>query len=72
MLDLYKKYYNWIDRSIYEGKSLEECEELQEENKKKYGLNHVLRKDAPPEAVAAWEEDCRQTREADAEGLILN
>ena len=72
MIDLYKKYCDWIDESVYEGLTDEEYEELREEHHEKYGLLDVLRPDAPPEAVEAWKEDCRLTKEAEAEGKILD
>ncbi len=72
MGELYKKYCDWIDWSVYEGLDDDEGDALEEEHFKKYGLNHVLRKDAPPEAVAAWEEDARQSRNAAARGMIID
>lgn len=72
MGDLYKQYCDWIDWSIYEGLSEEESDELEEKNRKKYGLNHILRADAPLEAVKAWREDARRTREADKKGEIID
>ena len=71
-MDLYKEYYDYIDWSVYDGLSLEEQEALEEEHRKKYGLNHVLKPDAPPEAVEAWKEDARRTREADQKGEIID
>ncbi len=72
MGDYYSKYYKWIDWSVYDGLSIEEQDELEEEHIKKYGLNHILRPDAPQEAVEAWEADCKQTREAAKRGVIIN
>ena len=72
MRDFYKEYYDWIDWSVYEGLSDEESDELEAEHVKKYGLNHVLRSDAPPEAVAAWKADAEQTKEARKRGEIIN
>lgn len=71
-MDLYKEYCDWIDWSVYDGLSLEEQEDLEEEHKRKYGLNHILRKDAPPEAVRAWREDALRTRKADKKGLVID
>lgn len=72
MDDLYKKYYDWIDWSIYDGLSDEEREEVEEKNRQKYGINHILKAGAPLEALLAWKEDAMQTREADKEGKINN
>lgn len=72
MLSYYEIYYDWIDWSVYDGLSMEEQEELEEEHAKKYGLNHVLRPDAPPEAVEAWKADAELTREADKRGEIID
>ena len=72
MGDLYEIYSPYIDWEIYEGLSDEEVEELQEKNFKKYGLNHILRADAPLEAVKAWREDAKRTKAARKEGKILN
>ena len=71
-MDHYKEYYDWIDWSVYDGLSTEEQDKLEEEHRKKYGVNHVLKPNAPYEAVLAWREDGRQTREADKKGFILN
>ena len=72
MDDLYKKYYDWIDWSVYDGLSVDEQDELEEKHREKYGLNHILKPGAPLEAVMAWREDARRTREADKEGDIIN
>jgi len=72
MDDLYKAYYDWIDWSLYDGLSDDEQEELEEKNRKKYGLNHILKPGAPLSAVKAWREDARRTREADKEGIVIN
>ena len=61
-----------IVRNFYDGLDDEESDALEEEHLKKYGLNHILRKDAPPEAVAAWKEDARQSKEADARGMTID
>ena len=72
MLSLFKQYYDWIDDSIYDGLTEEEADALEGRIEEKYGLLHILRKDAPPEAVAAWKEDSRVTMEAKKQGLILD
>lgn len=72
MPDYYKLYCDWIDWSVYDGLSDEEQDELEAEHVEKYGLNHILRPDAPKEAVEAWEADAKQTREAEERGVILN
>ena len=72
MPDYYKLYYDWIDWSVYEGLSDEEQDELEEEHIEKYGVNHILKKDAPREAVEAWKKDCEQTILARAKGEIIN
>jgi hypothetical protein len=72
MDDLFKQYYDWIDWDMFEGLSEEEQEALEEKNRKKYGLNYILKPGAPLEAIKAWKEDARQTREAEAKGEILN
>ena len=69
---LFAQYYDWIDWSVYEGLSLEEQDELEEEHRRKFGLNHILKVDAPQSAVEAWEEDARRTREADKKGVIID
>ena len=71
-LELFKRYNDWIDWSVYDGLDLEEADALEEEHAEKYGVSHVLRPDAPPEAVAAWDEDCRQTKKAREEGIIID
>lgn len=76
LLDL---YFKWIDYSIFDGldpdnndedyaKYCEICDKLSA----KYGVECVLRPDAPPEAVAAWKEDGRRTAEAAAQGYIID
>lgn len=72
MNDLYKLYYDWIDWEMFDGLSDEETEELENKNRDKYGLNYILKPGAPLEAVNAWKEDARRTREAEKEGKILN
>ena len=72
MPDYYKIYYDWIDWSVYDGLTEDERDELEAEHHEKYGLNHVLRPDAPKEAVEAWELDAAQTRRAEKAGEILN
>ena len=72
MIDLYKKYYDWIDWSVYDGLDVDEQDELEQEHVRKYGLNHILKPDAPPEAVAAWKEDARVTKEAASRGEIVD
>ena len=72
MNDLYKKYYDWIDWSIYDGLSMSERFALEAKNRAKYGVNHILKAGAPKEAVMAWREDAKQTRDADKEGRIIN
>lgn len=72
MPDYYKQYCDWIDWSVYDGLSVEESDALEEEHVEKYGLNHVLRPDAPKEAVEAWKLDAIQTREAREAGIIIN
>lgn len=71
-MDYYKQYYDWIDWSVYDGLTDEEQEELEAEHVEKYGLNHVLKPDAPPEAVEAWEKDAIQSRRAAESGEIIN
>ena len=72
MPDYYKQYYDWIDWSVYDGLSDDERDALEAEHVRKYGLNHVLKPDAPPEAVKAWKLDAEQTREAAKRGEIIN
>ena len=72
MPDYFEQYYDWIDWDVYKGLSLREQHELQAKHKEKYGLNHILKPGAPLEAVMAWREDARRTREADEEGKIIN
>lgn len=72
MLDLYRKYYDWIDWDMFDGLSDEEREKLEDKNREKYGLNYILRSDAPLEAVLAWREDARQSKEADKDGEIID
>ena len=72
MSDLYKEYYKWIDWSVYDGLSSEERADLEEKHRKKYGINHILKAGAPKEAVMAWREDAKQTREAEKEGKIID
>ena len=72
MDDLYKRYFDWIDWDEYKGLSSEEQAELEEKNKKKFGLNHTLKAGAPLDAVNAWKEDAKRTREADKKGIIIN
>ncbi len=72
MPDYYEQYCDWIDWSVYDGLSIEESDALEEEHVEKYGLNHVLRPDAPKEAVEAWKADAKQTREAREAGIIIN
>lgn len=72
MPDYYKIYYPYIDWSIYEGLSDEEADELSDKNREKYGLSHILKAGAPLEAVKAWREDARRSREADRQGLVIN
>lgn len=72
MFDFYKQYYDWIDWSVYEGLSVDESDTLEEEHELKYGVSHVLRSDAPPEAVEAWKKDCELSKEARETGLIID
>ena len=72
MTDLLSKYWDWIDESIYDGLTDEEAEELDEENTRKNGIRFVLKKDAPPEAVAAWKEDGRLRKEATERGVVID
>ncbi len=78
-VELFDLYFKWIDYSIFDGldpdnndddyeKYGEICDELGD----KYGVECVLRPDAPPEAVAAWKEDGRRTAEANAQGYIID
>lgn len=77
-VELLMIYSDWIDYSIFDGldtdddedyaKYCEMCDELGD----KYGVECVLRPDAPPEAVAAWKEDGRRTAEANAKGITLD
>ena len=62
---LYIQYAEWIDHSVYEGLSQEEREKLEEEHKREYGLNHVLRADAPESAVEAWKRQGQRAREGE-------
>ena len=70
--DLYRKYCDWIDWSVYDGLDVDEADELEEEHIRKYGLNHVLKSDAPPEAVRAWKEDARIEKEARKRGEVID
>ena len=69
---LFAQYYDWIDWSVYEGLSLEKRDELEEEHRRQFGLNHILKACAPQSAVEAWGEDARRTREADKKGIIID
>ena len=70
--DLYKQYYDWIDWSEFDGLSLEEQDDLEDKNQEKYGLPYTLKANAPIEALKAWREDAKRTREANKKGEIIN
>ena len=72
MGELFKLYCEWIDDSIFDGLNYDEADDLEEELTEKYGVPHILRKDAPPEAVEAWKEDCRISKKARTEGNIID
>ncbi len=69
---LFKKYSEWVDTSIYQGLSDEERKALKSKIVRETGLTWVLRPDAPPEAVEAWKADSKETKEAWAKGYIID
>lgn len=77
-VELLMLYSDWIDYSIFDGLDTDKDDdyekycEISDELGDKYGVECVLRPDAPPEAVAAWKEDGRRTAEANAKGYIID
>lgn len=72
MSELWEKYKDWIDESIYDGLTDEEHDELEDKLEKEFGMSWILRKDAPQEAVSAWEEESRIRLEAAKKGIIVD
>lgn len=70
--DLFKQYKDWIDWSQFNGLSYEEQEDIQEKNRSKYGLNYILKPDAPESVKEAWKQDALRSRRADREGIVVN
>lgn len=62
-------YKDWEDDTFYKGMDEEEAEAKEEELYQKYGQRIPLKKDAPPEAVAAWKEEGRQILEMEKQML---
>ncbi len=70
--ELWLLYRDWIDYSIYDGLDDDQADELMEKLEEECGATDPLRPDAPPEAVAAWEERNRRNREAARQGIIID
>lgn len=75
MFELWLRYKDWIDDSIFDGiddEDIDAQDAIIEQIQEKYCMGCVLRPDAPKDAKDAWEEESRLRKQARAEGIMID